>query len=124
MIVADFIGQVATVRIDTSTNESMIRGLARTQMHLAMGRQCHGPVEFITDEMEKYFDQYRVDCMIFTGHQGCKHGWAAAKIIRDICEKRKMPALYLTIDIMDQRCLDEQGVKDEITKFFRAHGWA
>jgi len=123
VIVADFIGQVSTVPIDTSTNETMIRDLARTQMHLAMGRQCHGPVEFITDEMERFFVDYNIDCMIFTGHQGCKHGWAAAKIIRDICGKRKMPALYLNLDIMDQRCLDEQGVKNEITKFFREQGW-
>jgi benzoyl-CoA reductase/2-hydroxyglutaryl-CoA dehydratase subunit BcrC/BadD/HgdB len=124
VIVADFIGQVSTVPIDTSTNETMIRDLARTQMHLAMGRQCHGPVEFITDEMEKFFDDYQIDCMIFTGHQGCKHGWAAAKIIQDICARREMPALYLTIDIMDQRCLDEQGVKNEITRFFKTQGWA
>ena len=124
VIVADFIGQVSTVQIDTSSRETMIRDLAKTQMYLAMGRQCHGPVEFITDEMERYFDAYQVDCMIFTGHQGCKHGWAAAKIIQDICKKRKMPALYLTIDIMDQRCLNEQGVRDEITGFFKSHGWA
>jgi len=124
VIVADFIGQVSTVPIDTSTNESMIRDLARTQMNLAMGRQCHGPVEFITDEMEKFFDDYQVDCMIFTGHQGCKHGWAAVKIIQDICAARNMPALYLTVDIMDQRCLDEQGVRNEITAFFKSQGWA
>jgi len=124
VIVADFIGQVSTVPIDTSSNESMIRDLARTQMNLAMGRQCHGPVEFITDEMEKFFDDYQIDCMIFTGHQGCKHGWAAAKIIQDICANRNIPALYLTIDIMDQRCLDEQGVKNEITNFFKSQGWA
>ncbi|HOO73191.1 MAG TPA: 2-hydroxyacyl-CoA dehydratase family protein [Spirochaetota bacterium] len=124
VIVADFIGQVSTVPIDTSNKETMIRDLARTQMHLAMGRQCHGPVEFITDEMVKYFEQYSIDCMIFTGHQGCKHGWAAVKIIQDICRERNMPALFLNIDIMDQRCLDEQGVKNEITKFFRVQGWA
>lgn len=124
VIVADFIGQVSTVPIDTSTNETMIRDLAKTQMNLAMGRQCHGPVEFITDEMEKFFDDYQVDCMIFTGHQGCKHGWAALRIIQDICVNRNMPALYLNIDIMDQRCLNEQGIRNEITEFFQSQGWA
>jgi len=124
VIVADFIGQVSTVPIDTSSKETMIRDLAKTQMHHAMGRQCHGPVEFITDEMEKYFDDYQVDCMIFTGHQGCKHGWASVKIIKDICKKRGMPVLFLDVDIMDQRHLDEQGVRDEITNFFKCHGRA
>ncbi len=123
VVVADFIGNVSTVQIDTSSKESMIRDFAVTQMHLAMGRQCHGPAEFITDEMVSYIDGYSVDCMIFTGHQGCKHGWAAAKIIQDTCKKKNLPALYLSIDIMDQRHLDEQGVRNQITEFFRSHGW-
>ncbi len=74
--------------------------------------------------MEEAMDAYNVDCMIFTGHQGCKHGWAALKIIQDICKKRNLPTLYLSIDIMDQRYLDEQGVRNEITGFFRDQGWA
>jgi len=123
VVVADFIGNVSTVDIDTSSKESMIRDFAKTQMHLAMGRQCHGPVEFITDEMEAAIEAYNVDCMIFTGHQGCKHGWAAVKIIQDICRERKLPTLYLSIDIMDQRHLDEAGVRNEVTEFFRSHGW-
>jgi len=124
VIVADFIGNVSTVHVDTSSHDSIIRDFARTQMHLAMGRQCHGPVEFITNEMEEAMDAYNVDCMIFTGHQGCKHGWAALKIIQDICKKRNLPTLYLSIDIMDQRYLDEQGVRNEITGFFQDQGWA
>lgn len=124
VVVADFIGNVSTVHIDTSSRESMIRDFARTQMHLAMGRQCHGPVEFITHEMEEAIDAYNVDCMIFTGHQGCKHGWAALKIIKDICKKRNLPTLYLSIDIMDQRYLDEAGLRDEVRSFFQKHGWA
>ncbi len=124
VIVADFIGQVSTIQIDTSSRETMIRDLARTQTFEAMGRQCHGPVEFITDEMEKYIEDYQVDCMIFSGHQGCKHGWAALKIIQDICNERGLPVLYLNIDIMDQRLLDEKGVRDEIRLFFKTNGWA
>ncbi len=124
VVVADFIGNVSTVHVDTSSRESMIRDFAITQMHLAMGRQCHGPVEFITNEMEEAIDSYSVDCMIFTGHQGCKHGWAALKIIQDICKRRNLPVLYLDIDIMDQRHLDEQGVREEVTAFFKKHGWA
>jgi len=124
VVVADFIGHVSTIEIDTSTNESMVHGLAVTQMNLAMGRQCHGPAEFITDEMVQLMDDYQADCMIFNGHVGCKHGWAALKIVQDLCRERGIPVLYLDIDIMDQRHLSEQGVRDEITEFFRTHGWA
>jgi len=124
VMVADFIGHVSTVHMDTSSPETMIRDLSRAQLHLGMGRQCHGPVEFLTDELEKLIDDYSADCVIFSGHNGCKHGWAALKIIKDHLKKKGVPTLYLNIDIMDKRHLDEDGIKDEITDFFRSHGWA
>ncbi len=124
VVVADFIGHISTIHIDTSSKETMVRDLAKAQMNLAMGRQCHGPMEFITDEMEKLIEEYSIDCMIFSGHNGCKHGWAGVKIVQDICKKRKLPTLYLSLDIMDNRHTSEQQIKDQTTEFFKNHNWA
>jgi benzoyl-CoA reductase/2-hydroxyglutaryl-CoA dehydratase subunit BcrC/BadD/HgdB len=122
VVVNDFIGKVDIPKIDTSTEESMVHGLARSHLHLAMGRQCHGPVEFITGELEHAIRTYSADCLIFAGHNGCQHGWAVGKIIKDICRSAKIPALFLNADIMDQRHMNEAGIKREITEFFRSHG--
>ena len=102
----------------------MVRDLAISQMNLAMGRQCHGPIEFITDEMNQLIREYEPDCMIFSGHNGCKHGWAGLKIIQDICNSQELPVLYLNLDIMDKRHTSEEEIKKQTTTFFKSHGWA
>ena len=124
VVVADFIGHVSTIHIDTTTPETMVRDLAISQMHLAMGRQCHGPIEFFTDEMVQMIDAYAPDCMIFSGHNGCKHGWAGLKIVQDICKMKNLPTLYLNLDIMDQRHTPEDELKRQTEAFFKNHGWA
>ena len=124
VVVADFIGHISTFPIDTSRPETMIRGLAKTQMHLGMGRQCHGPSEFLTEELGRLIEEYSADCVLFMGHNGCKHGWAALKIIRDYLAERNMPALYLNLDIMDNRHTSEEELRDQIRTFFISNGWA
>jgi 2-hydroxyglutaryl-CoA dehydratase D-component len=124
VIVADFIGHVSTFHIDTDTNETIVEGLAKTSMHLAMGRQCRGPIELFTNDLHKFIEDYSPDCMIFSGHNGCKHGWASVKIVQDICKANNLPTLYMSLDIMDKRHLNEEGIKKEITDFFRSNGWA
>ncbi len=121
--VVDFIGHITYVPIDTSSRETMIRDLAKEQLNLAMARQCIGPVELMTDEFEKCIDEYSVDCILFMGHNGCKHGWAAVKIFQDICKKRKVPALFLSLDIMDSRHTSIEDLEYQISEFFNSHGW-
>ncbi|MGE5422794.1 MAG: 2-hydroxyacyl-CoA dehydratase subunit D [Ignavibacteriales bacterium] len=124
VVVTDFVGRVSQVPIDTSTPESMVEGMAKTQMHLAMGRQCHGPIEFVTGELAKCVEEYQPDCIIFSRHNGCKHGWSALRIAQDYVKKINMPALFLSIDIMDKRHTSEQEIKRQIGEFFRRNGLA
>jgi len=123
VVVADFIGHISTVQIDTSSKESMVAGLAQTQMNLAMSRQCHGPMEFFIDELSKMIDDYSPDCVFFMGHNGCKHGWAGLKIVQDAIKKKGLPALYLSLDIMDMRHTPETGIKNQVSDFMVSHGW-
>ncbi len=124
VVVADFIGHISTVHMDTSAPETMIRDLAKTQMHLGMGRQCHGPAEFLTEELGRLIEDYSADCVLFMGHNGCKHGWAALKIIQDYLKERNMPTLYLNLDIMDNRHTSEEELREQIRTFFVSNGWA
>ena len=124
VVVADFIGHISTVHIDTSEPGTMVRDLAKSQMHLGMGRQCHGPVEFLTEELGRLIEDYSADCVLFMGHNGCKHGWAALKIIKDYLKERNMPTLYLNLDIMDNRHTSEEELREQIQTFFVSNGWA
>ncbi|MCE5212370.1 MAG: 2-hydroxyacyl-CoA dehydratase family protein [Deltaproteobacteria bacterium] len=123
VVVKDFIGDVQAPQVDTSSEKTMIHDLARNHLFLAMARQCHGPVEFITQELEKSIEEYSPDCLIFAGHAGCKHGWGAIGIIKDLLKKRGLPSLFMNMDIMDQRHATEDDIKRWITEFFRSNGF-
>ena len=102
----------------------MIRDLGKYQMYISMARQCHGPIEMITDELEKTIDDYSADCILLAGHAGCKHVWAAMKIVEDMCKRKGIPTMVLEIDIMDKRHTPETEIRRKISDFFRSHGWA
>lgn len=123
VVVKDFIGDTQVPEIDTSSEKTMIRGLAKNHLFLAMARQCRGPVEFIVSELEQAIEEYSPDCLIFAGHAGCKHGWGVIGIIKDVLKKRGLPSLFMNMDIMDQRHATEDDIKRWITEFFRSNGF-
>ena len=123
VVVKDFIGNVQMPQIDTSSEKTMIHDMAKNHLYLAMARQCHGPVEFITQELEQAIEEYSPDCLIFAGHAGCKHGWGVIGIIKDLLKKRGLPSLFMNMDIMDQRHATEDDIKRWITEFFRSNGF-
>lgn len=124
VVVTDFIGRVNSPLIDISSEESMIRDLARVHLQVAMARNVRGPYEFITDEMERLIEEYSPDAMIFTGHNGCKHGSAVGSIKKNIVKRHGIPAVYMNTDIFDTRIASEDHIKRQITDFFRSSGLA
>lgn len=123
VVVKDFIADVRMPQVDTSSQKTMIHDMARNHLYLAMARQCHGPVEFILSELGQTIEEYAPDCLIFTGHAGCKHGWGVIGIIKDYLKKRGMPSLFMNLDLFDQRHATEDDIKRWITEFFRSNGF-
>jgi benzoyl-CoA reductase/2-hydroxyglutaryl-CoA dehydratase subunit BcrC/BadD/HgdB len=124
VIVMDVVSYITQPPIDTSTPESMIRGIAAENMNLAMARQFHGPVDFFHRDMHRVCEDYDGDCFIFAGHAGCKHGWASTRLLKEYCKKRNMPLLILTSDIFDQRLTNLDQIKAQIEEFFLSNGLA
>ncbi len=120
--VADYMGRVETEQIDTSSEESILRGLARTHLDSSMTKQMRGPAEFYIDELQRMIEEFSGDCLIFARHQGCKTGWAMGKLIRDVCRESGLPTLFLSTDIFDKRVANEEQIKKEITEFFICNG--
>jgi benzoyl-CoA reductase subunit B len=120
--VADFMGRTYLKQIDTSSEESIIRDMAINSLNIGMARQCRGPIEFYTEELERILKQYSADCLFFTGHEGCKHGKAAMAIKKNICKEAGLPALYMQADIFDKRILSEDQMKKQIAEFFKSNG--
>lgn len=119
VVVSDYIGGTGYPEIDTSTEESLIRGITQENLHLGMTRQTHGPIEFTTDEVAEIIDNYSGDCLICFTHVACKQNLAAYKIIKDLCKKSGLPALFLDVDIFDKRLISENEIKEQIRSFFK-----
>jgi len=122
VIVADLVGYLNTTPIDTSSEESMIRGLARQYLDLPMGRQLHGPLDLYKRDLTRVCDEYSGDCFIMAGHVGCKHIWASTRHLKEYMKKIDMPLLILASDIFDQRVSNEPQLKAQVEDFFMSNG--
>jgi len=118
----DLLSYINSPPIDTSTEESMVRGMALANMNLTMARQFRGPIDYFHRDLSRICDEYNGDCVIIAGHVGCKHGWASVRILKNEMKKRGIPLLVLTTDVFDQRITHEQQLKDQIEDFFINNG--
>jgi len=122
VVVVDLVGYVNTPMIDTSTPESMIRGLAESYMNLTMARQFHGTIQLFHRDVHKICKEYNGDCFIYAGHAGCKHGWASVRLLKEEMKKIGMPLLVLTSDIFDIQMTNEARLKEQVEEFFITNG--
>lgn len=124
VVVVDLVGFVDTPPIDTTSPESMVRGLAASYMNLTMARQFHGPLELFHRDLKRVCREYNGDCFIYAGHAGCKHGWASVRLLKEEMKQIGMPLLVLTSDIFDLRMTNEKQLKAQIEDFFITSGLA
>ncbi len=122
--IIDLCNYVNTPLIDTSTPESMIKGMAEAYMNINMARQFHGPIDYYQAELARICEDYSGDCFIMPGHTGCKHNWAVTRLLKNYMKEIDMPLLILTSDIFDQRMTNEDHLKVQIEDFFVANGLA
>ena len=120
----DLMGRCNTPYVDTSSEESIIQSMAKVHLSVSMARNVRGPYEYITDEFEQIIAEYSGDCFIFVGHNGCKHGWAASKMKKDICKRVGLPALFMSSDYADSRNTSEEALKKQLSDFFISNGLA
>jgi benzoyl-CoA reductase subunit B len=120
----DLMGRCNTPQVDISSEEGIINSMAKIHLNVSMARNVRGPYEFITDEFEQIIAEYSGDCFIFVGHNGCKHGWAASKMKKDICKRVGLPALFMSSDYADSRNMSEEALKKELSNFFISNGLA
>jgi benzoyl-CoA reductase/2-hydroxyglutaryl-CoA dehydratase subunit BcrC/BadD/HgdB len=124
VVVSDYIGDAIYPKIDMSSKETMIMGVAKDRLYAGMIKQAHGAVEETVDDLERQIDNFSADCIIFNGHQGCKHNRAFQRIIKDVCKRSGLPYLFMEADIFDSRVMAEDDIKRDLTNFFISNGFA
>jgi len=122
-IVMDFQGYTPYEHIDTSTEDSMLLGLAKRNMaEVPMIRQARGSVDVMIEDITRIAKDYRCDCVLFPGHVGHKDQSASIGFLKEACRDLKLPLLTLTVDNFDPRFTPMDVLKRQISEFFEVNG--
>lgn len=119
VVCQDLFGYMATEPyIDTSTQESMLKGLAYKLMNsvpmVRQGKGDYGP--WIEDWMQMASD-YKADCAIFGGHIACKGSTCLLGLAKEVFREAEIPLLSLEFDFLDNRVVSSDELKGEISRF-------
>jgi benzoyl-CoA reductase subunit B len=112
--------------IDTSSTESMLRGLAQRCWSYPMTRQQRGPMDFPEQWLEDYLwcvEQWGGDCFVFAGHPACKNTWGGFQaFIRALQRETGLPCLRLEADCWDFRVAPVSEIERRILEFNQTMG--
>jgi benzoyl-CoA reductase subunit B len=124
VIIMDMVNYNPYTLIDMSTEETMLRGLAKRSMFDSiMVRQERGPAEIVSTDIPKVVKDYNIDCVVWPAHMGHKALAGTVGIGRELCRELGVPFLHLGLDLFDPRYTTPDEVKDRMSSFFTSMGW-
>ena len=104
--------------IDTSTEQSMMYGLARKLANChPMARQFRGSIDVYVRDFMHLVEAWNADCCIFAGHIACKHAWGGIGLFKEACRRADIPLLIFEFDMFDPRITPYQDIYFEVERF-------
>ena len=103
--------------IDTTTNETMLRGLGRVIMQGPMARHTRGPAENYLEDIFRIYRQFDIDMIWVAGHIGCKNTAALNGMLREQCREAGIPLLIVEYDLSDPRVVTHESMWHQIEYF-------
>jgi benzoyl-CoA reductase/2-hydroxyglutaryl-CoA dehydratase subunit BcrC/BadD/HgdB len=103
--------------IDTTSPETMLRGLSSVIMQGPMVRHTRGPAENYLDDIFRMVKQFDLDMVWVANHVGCKSGQAMNGMLRERCREMKIPLLILDYDLLDPRIVSQEGMMRQVESF-------
>lgn len=106
---------------DVHDKEEALIVMAQKAMTSPMIHGASGPAEHFVNIVENIMEDYDVGVSMFIGHVGCKHTFAAAKMVTDMVQdKFGIPTLMLELDSIDLRYKSIDEVKASITEYMES----
>ncbi len=103
--------------IDTTDNETMLKGLAKRYMWQIMAKHTKGPASNYLGDFYNALEDYKPDFIIYPKPIGCKNVMTMEGTIKEECKKRNLPLCMFKMELQDNRVASRQQMKDEFTKF-------
>jgi benzoyl-CoA reductase/2-hydroxyglutaryl-CoA dehydratase subunit BcrC/BadD/HgdB len=117
VVVMDMLAYRSFSIIDTSSPESMIRGLAYDMMKGPMARHTRGPAGNYYEDLIRLVREYEADMVLIASHQGCKNALALAGILRELFRKQEIPLLDIQYDLVDPRVTPPDEIRNQVSHF-------
>jgi benzoyl-CoA reductase/2-hydroxyglutaryl-CoA dehydratase subunit BcrC/BadD/HgdB len=105
--------------VDTSTVDTMVEGLSRRMFNMPMMRNVVSYSDVFVNDMTTAAKSYHADAAVFAMHQGCRHTWAAAKVLSEtLRDKVGIPSYLLEQDFCDKRFTPPASVLSQLREYF------
>lgn len=106
--------------IDTSTEDTMLRGLGkRTIDHQTMVRQVRGTADMLLADLRRLVIDYKIDGVIPPTHIGHKDQMASLRLMRAVCRELGVAFLDMgSVDIFDPRFTPMDAVQQRLSQQF------
>jgi benzoyl-CoA reductase/2-hydroxyglutaryl-CoA dehydratase subunit BcrC/BadD/HgdB len=117
VIVMDMLCYRSYSMIDTSSPDTMLRGLAYDMMKGPMARHTRGPVKNYYEDLIGLVGEYEADMVLFASHQGCKNALGVMGIVREVLRKQGIPFLDIQYDLMDPRITSPSEIRNQVSHF-------
>ena len=121
-VVMDFQGYTPYAHIDTSTEHSMLLGIAkRSVAEVPMIRQARSTVDVMIEDVTRIAKDYNV-IRILPRSCGTQDQSASIGFLKEACRDLKLPLLILSVDKFDPRFTPLDVLKRQVSQFFSAQG--
>jgi len=117
VVVMDMLGYRSYSLLDTSSPESMLKGLAYDMMQGPMARHTRGPARNYYEDLLRLVREYRADMVLLASHQGCKNALALGGILREVLRAREVPFLDIQYDLVDPRVTSPEEIRSQVATF-------
>ena len=103
--------------VDTSSTESIIKGVAKRLLQFPMGRQGTGSSDIYINDCIDAVKRWQCDAVILSGHAGCKYIRGLLGLLRDELRKINIPLLVFDEDTFDPRVAPVEEFRPKIEDF-------
>ncbi len=103
--------------IDTSSEESLLRGIGMNIMEGPMARHTRGPAANYIEDIFRIVKQFDIDMLWVAGHVGCKNTAALNGMLREKCREQGLPMLIINYDLSDPRIVSREGILEQVNHF-------
>jgi benzoyl-CoA reductase/2-hydroxyglutaryl-CoA dehydratase subunit BcrC/BadD/HgdB len=123
VIAMDMVSYCPYQLIDTSSEDTLFRGLARRAFEDGpMIHQARGLADNVIEDITRIVGDYKMDCVLFPGHMGHKDMAASASLMERVCQELGVPFLHIGMDQADKRYRTVDEIKEVIARFLGAAG--